>query len=187
MADALLSETIAAEIAPPIDFAAPDQPPLKVREKALYAAGDMVDGTVAYAIAAYLFYYLTADCGLSGSLASGALAISIVVDAVMDPAIGFISDNTRSRWGRRHPYMLLSAIPTAAALGLARAARTGRFVRSWRHKRRQDGTGLTHVSAGMGAHVCLHVAGRARPPCLAGPGVNRRHVDLTGPAPSPGA
>ena len=74
MADALLSETIAAEIAPPIDFAAPDQPPLKVREKALYAAGDMVDGTVAYAIAAYLFYYLTADCGLSGSLASGALA-----------------------------------------------------------------------------------------------------------------
>src|SRR5438552_6249364 len=118
MADALLSETIAAEIAPPIDFAAPDQPPLKVREKALYAAGDMVDGTVAYAIAAYLFYYLTADCGLSGSLASGALAVSIVVDAVMDPAIGFISDNTRSRWGRRHPYMLLSAIPTAAALGL---------------------------------------------------------------------
>jgi GPH family glycoside/pentoside/hexuronide:cation symporter len=118
MADSLLSETLAVDMGPPIEAGAIPQPPLKIREKAAYAAGDMIDGTVSYAIGVYLFYYLTADCGLSGSLASAALAISITVDAVMDPLIGYISDNTHSRWGRRHPYMFLAAFPTAAALGL---------------------------------------------------------------------
>src|SRR5258707_3254746 len=100
MADALLGETLAAARGPAIDLAVGEQPPLKVREKAVFAAGDMVDGVVAWAVASYLFYYLTADCGLSGTLASLTLAISVVIDAVMDPAIGFISDNTRSRWDR---------------------------------------------------------------------------------------
>ena len=36
------------------------------------------------------------------------------LDAVMDPLIGQVSDNFRSRWGRRHPFMLASAIPYAA-------------------------------------------------------------------------
>ena len=117
MADALLGETLAAARGPAIDLAVGEQPPLKVREKAVFAAGDMVDGVVAWAVASYLFYYLTADCGLSGTLASLTLAISVVIDAVVDPAIGFISDNTRSRWGRRHPYMFFAAFPTAIALG----------------------------------------------------------------------
>lgn len=121
MTESTLNDTIlAAEVViRESDAAAIDATPLlPIRDKVLYAAGDMVDGTVSYAVGAYLFYYLTADCGLSGSLASAALAISIVVDAVMDPLIGYVSDNTHSKWGRRHPYMFLSAFPTALALGL---------------------------------------------------------------------
>ncbi len=91
---------------------------LPIRFKALYASGDMVDGTVAYAVGAYLFYYLTVVCGLSGTLAGLALAITLAVDAIADPLIGFVSDNTRSRLGRRHPYMFLSALPAAVSLGL---------------------------------------------------------------------
>src|SRR5260221_12140671 len=116
MADASRGEPPAAARGPAIARAVGEQPPLKVREKAVFAAGDMVDGVVAWAVASYLFYYLTADCGLSGTLASLTLAISVVIDAVVDPQIGFISHNTRSRCGRRHPYMVFAAFPTSIAL-----------------------------------------------------------------------
>ena len=49
--------------------------------------------------------------GVSASLVSAALAIALVFDAISDPLIGFFSDNTRTRWGRRHPYMYGAAVP----------------------------------------------------------------------------
>jgi hypothetical protein len=93
-------------------------PRLSVREKSLYAAGDLADGITNVSLGTFLLFYLTAVCGLPGSLAGAAVAISLMVDAVVDPLIGYISDNTRSRWGRRHPYMFASAIPFAGALGM---------------------------------------------------------------------
>jgi GPH family glycoside/pentoside/hexuronide:cation symporter len=36
----------------------------------------------------------------------------------MDPLIGYLSDNTHSRWGRRHPFMVGRALPVALGLGL---------------------------------------------------------------------
>jgi GPH family glycoside/pentoside/hexuronide:cation symporter len=86
--------------------------------KALYASGDIADGIKNTAIGTFLLFYLTAVCGLSGSLAGAAIAITLMVDAVADPLIGYISDNTRSRWGRRHPYMIGGAVPFAVALGM---------------------------------------------------------------------
>ncbi len=49
--------------------------------------------------------------GVSGTITGIALAISLIVDAVVDPIAGSLSDRLRSRWGRRHPFILLSAIP----------------------------------------------------------------------------
>lgn len=49
-------------------------------------------------------------------LAGAALAIPRFVDAVTDPMIGNLSDNTRSRWGRRRPYMVAGAILSAILL-----------------------------------------------------------------------
>jgi Na+/melibiose symporter-like transporter len=48
-------------------------------------------------------------------LVSLALMIALMVDALSDPLIGYLSDNTRSRWGRRHPFMYAAAIPAAVA------------------------------------------------------------------------
>ena len=70
------------------------------------------------AIGAFAFFYMNIVCGLSGSVAGALLAISIAVDAVMDPLIGYLSDNTKTRWGRRHPFMVASALPVALGLGL---------------------------------------------------------------------
>ncbi len=69
----------------------------------LYSAGNLVDGVVSNAIGAFAFFYMNIVCGLAGSVAGALLAVSIADDAVADPAIGYASDNTRSRWGRRHP------------------------------------------------------------------------------------
>ncbi len=42
-----------------------------------------------------------------------ALNIILVIDAITDPLVGYYSDRTRSKWGRRHPYMYTAAIPVA--------------------------------------------------------------------------
>lgn len=47
---------------------------------------------------------------VSPSLISLALMINRLVDAISDPFFGWVSDNTRSRWGRRRPYILIGSI-----------------------------------------------------------------------------
>ena len=85
---------------------------------ALYGSGAIVDAVFQAMLATFLFFYLTAVCGLSNSLAGLSLFIALVFDAVIDPMVGSISDNSTTRWGRRHPFMLVSAFPMAVALGL---------------------------------------------------------------------
>ncbi|MDR0997499.1 MAG: glycoside-pentoside-hexuronide (GPH):cation symporter [Treponema sp.] len=55
--------------------------------------------------------YLTDTAGLTAGLAGIALMIGKAWDAVTDPVMGYISDRTRSRWGRRRPYLLFGALP----------------------------------------------------------------------------
>jgi Na+/melibiose symporter-like transporter len=59
------------------------------------------------------FFYFTQVLGLSGSLAGSAVAIALIFDAVSDPVAGHLSDNWRSRLGRRHPFMYAAALPLA--------------------------------------------------------------------------
>ncbi|MFN3609777.1 MAG: MFS transporter [Hyphomonas sp.] len=61
---------------------------------------------------ALLFFYsniMGVDAGLVGL----ALLIALVIDAVSDPVVGYWSDNMRTRFGRRHPFMYAALIPTA--------------------------------------------------------------------------
>jgi GPH family glycoside/pentoside/hexuronide:cation symporter len=53
--------------------------------------------------------------GLSASLVAGAILLALVADSLLDPMIGQVSDGLRSRWGRRHPFMYASALPTAGS------------------------------------------------------------------------
>ena len=54
--------------------------------------------------------------GLSPTQVSMSLGISRAIDAFTDPLFGWISDNTRSRWGRRRPYILFGSL--IAGIGL---------------------------------------------------------------------
>jgi GPH family glycoside/pentoside/hexuronide:cation symporter len=58
----------------------------------------------------YLLFFLTDTSKLLAGLAGTALLIGKLADAFVDPAVGFLSDRTRSRWGRRRPFMFLGAI-----------------------------------------------------------------------------
>lgn len=92
--------------------------PVRARWKFAYGAGALVDGISNGALTYFLLFYLTSVCGLSGTAAGSALLLGLVADAVIDPAIGLISDHTRSRTGRRHPYLLYSILPVAVLFGV---------------------------------------------------------------------
>ncbi len=109
---------VAADAAAPGPAAAETLRPLTIREKALYACGDIAEGGVNFAMATFLLYFLTAVCGLSGAAAGAALSITLMVDSVMDPLIGYLADNTRSRFGRRHPFLLMASLPFALMVGV---------------------------------------------------------------------
>lgn len=53
----------------------------------------------------YLLIFMTDVVGLAAGMAGTALMIGKIWDAVTDPAVGYLSDRTRTRWGRRRPYM----------------------------------------------------------------------------------
>jgi Na+/melibiose symporter-like transporter len=75
-------------------------------------------GTGAVAVAAkdaavihFLAFYYTQVIGLPGWLYGLSAFLAQAIDAFADPILGTLSDNTRSRFGRRHPWMLASALP----------------------------------------------------------------------------
>ncbi len=60
----------------------------------------------------FLFFYFNQVMGLDPALAGSASLIALLFDAVTDPLVGLWSDRfTSLRWGRRHPFMIWSAIP----------------------------------------------------------------------------
>lgn len=79
-----------------------------------FALAGVPSGIIYNGISYFLLIYYSQILGLDSSLTGLALGIALIIDAVSDPVIGFLSDNTRSRLGRRHPYLYASAIPIAA-------------------------------------------------------------------------
>lgn len=97
-----------------------EQKKLDIKTKIFYGAG------VSYAIVDQIFaqwilyFYLPPEnSGLKvlipPILLSVALALSRVVDVITDPLVGYFSDRTETRWGRRIPYIAVGTIPLSAA------------------------------------------------------------------------
>lgn len=75
-------------------------------------------GSVAYGIkdsgfATFLLPFYNQVVGLPAFSVGLAIMCALMVEAFVDPAVGYLSDHTRSRWGRRHPWMYASALPVA--------------------------------------------------------------------------
>jgi glycoside/pentoside/hexuronide:cation symporter, GPH family len=80
-----------------------------------YASGEGAYSLAVNGISAFALLFYVQVLGLSGKQAGLALSIGMLWDAITDPVMGHISDNTRSRFGRRHPYILGGGIFLAAA------------------------------------------------------------------------
>ncbi|MEM7018212.1 MAG: MFS transporter, partial [Pseudomonadota bacterium] len=78
--------------------------------------GGIVNSHKDFAFNTFLLLYYSQILGLSASLVSIVIAISLIVDAVSDPVVGSISDNFKSKLGRRHPFMIGAAIPFGLTL-----------------------------------------------------------------------
>ena len=85
---------------------------LNWRTKLLFSSGAFQEATVVLAGTVTILFY-NQIMGVSPGLCGTAFLIASIVDGITDPLVGVYSDRFRSRWGRRHPLMLASALPIA--------------------------------------------------------------------------
>ena len=81
-----------------------------------WGIGTLGPVTVLTATNALLLRFLTDKYGLAAGLAASLIALSKFYDAFADIAMGVVSDRTRSRWGRRRPYLILGAVLLAISI-----------------------------------------------------------------------
>ena len=81
-----------------------------------WGIGTLGPVTVLTATNALLLRFLTDHYGLAAGLAASLIALSKFYDAFADVAMGLVSDRTRSRWGRRRPYLIGGAVLLAISL-----------------------------------------------------------------------
>ncbi len=78
-------------------------------QKAAFGAGHLVNNLLPGSLGVFSFFLLTAF-GMDPFLAGLLGGIPRFLDALTDPIMGYISDNTKSRFGRRKPYIFIGAI-----------------------------------------------------------------------------
>lgn len=86
------------------------QPRLTNTVIAGWGLGSFASSTMFQATSVYLLHFLVEYVGLAAALAGLIFSLTKLYDAVIDPLIGGVSDRTRTRWGRRRPYIALGGV-----------------------------------------------------------------------------
>jgi|HubBroStandDraft_3_1064219.scaffolds.fasta_scaffold144232_1 GPH family glycoside/pentoside/hexuronide:cation symporter len=86
-------------------------PRLEWPTKSLYGLGAL-GSAVKSQLAGLVLLFYNQLVGLDASSVGLVMLIALLVDAFWDPVVGQLSDNTRSRLGRRHPYIYAAAVPS---------------------------------------------------------------------------
>ena len=89
---------------------------LRLDTKFFFGIGTAAETIALYAVSTFAMFYYNQVLGLPAELAGLAISASLFLDGITDPLIGSLSDRTRSRLGRRHPYMFAAPIPIALSL-----------------------------------------------------------------------
>lgn len=87
--------------------------PLKL--KLIHGFGAVAFGVKDSGFSFFLLLFYNQVLGMDAALVSLALLIALLVDAVVDPVLGNLSDRTYTRWGRRLPWLYIAPIPLAFA------------------------------------------------------------------------
>jgi len=87
---------------------------VSARTKVLYGVGDLGAAMLTATTQFFLLFFYTDVAHMNPALVGTALMVGkLTWDAANDPLFGYVSDRTRSRWGRRRPYLFFGAIPLA--------------------------------------------------------------------------
>lgn len=87
----------------------PQRDKVPLLQKSAFGAGHLVLNLLPGSLGVFMFFLLTAF-GMDPFLAGLLGGLPRIFDAITDPIMGFISDNTTSKWGRRRPYIFVGAI-----------------------------------------------------------------------------
>ncbi|MFN4175617.1 MFS transporter [Phenylobacterium sp.] len=94
---------------------APGARRLGFRTRFFYGFGSVAFGVKDNGFSFFLAFFYAQVLGLPAAKVGVAIMAALVIDAFIDPVLGQLSDNTRSKWGRRHPFMYAAALPVAVS------------------------------------------------------------------------
>ncbi len=83
-----------------------------------YAVGSIGDCTAYNFVITFFSFFMTTIAGISPAVAGSIISIAIVWDAITDPIVGYMVDHSKSKHGKRRPWILRSLIPLGATLVL---------------------------------------------------------------------
>ncbi len=90
---------------------------LSMKEKLAFSVGELYGSGATSLVASVYLVFLVLN-GLTATAAASIIMAAKIWDAFTDPAMGIISDNTRSKWGRRRPYLFVGAFMLIFSLAL---------------------------------------------------------------------
>lgn len=94
-------------------IAAPKAKRLPVRLKVMHGLGSIAYGVKDNGFSTFLLLFYNQVIGLDPGVVGAAIMVALIADAFVDPIIGELTDRTRSRWGRRLPWLYGAPIPLA--------------------------------------------------------------------------
>ena len=86
--------------------------------KISYGIGGVADNAMYNFAASFLLFYLTIVVGIAPAAAGFIAAMGAVWEAVLGPIVGYLSDGTNSKYGKRKPFLMIAAAPVALSTGL---------------------------------------------------------------------
>jgi GPH family glycoside/pentoside/hexuronide:cation symporter len=89
--------------------------PLPGRLKLMHGFGSVAFGVKDGGFSFFLLPFYNLVLGVDAGIVGAALATALVIDALVDPLIGHLSDRTYTRWGRRLPWLYAAPVPLAMA------------------------------------------------------------------------
>lgn len=86
---------------------------LSIKEKIGFSLGDCASNLFFQTFVLFLMFYYTDVAGLPAAAVGTMLLLTRIADAFFDPLIGYLSDRTKTRWGKFRPFLLWFALPFA--------------------------------------------------------------------------
>ncbi len=112
-----MSRSMGSDLAAKKHYETVPEDRISLIHKIIYGLGAFVNNLLAAAIGGMVIV-LNLGLGMNPALVGLLGALPRLTDAITDPLMGYISDNTRSRWGRRRPYIFVGAIASGIIFAL---------------------------------------------------------------------